>query len=241
MAVPLDFTVAEVVAMGRSPTSDRPTATRQQIGISAMPHWDESAQAPSGAAITRRCPAGKQRVLVVRALAQQTRLLLLDEPSNHLDVRCQLEILALVRELGLTTVAALHDLNLVARFCNRRYLMAAGRVVASGTPDEVLIPERIAEVFGVRADRWCDPQTGQLHLAFDCLAPRAVRAGSSRMWTAMSPTSMTVSTRSRWRRSAPLRVAKENPCRTAVAAISRSLLRGRGFRPAWRTTLARRP
>lgn len=172
--------------MGRSPHKrplDRDTTADR---ISAMPHWDESAQAPSGAAITRRCPAGKQRVLVVRALAQQTRLLLLDEPSNHLDVRCQLEILALVRELGLTTVAALHDLNLVARFCNRLYLMAAGRVVASGTPAEVLIPERIAEVFGVRADRWCDPQTGQLHLAFDCLAPRAVRAGSSRIWAAMS-------------------------------------------------------
>jgi iron complex transport system ATP-binding protein len=71
-------------------------------------------------------------VLIALALAQQSRLLLLDEPTNHLDVRYQLEILHLVRMPRLTTVAALHDLNHAAGFCDRVYVMTAGQLVADG-------------------------------------------------------------------------------------------------------------
>jgi len=93
----------------------------------------------------------KQRVILARALAQQPRLLILDEPTNHLDPRYQLELLQLVRRLKIGTLASIHDLNLAAAFCDRLYVIEGGRIVASGTPHEVLTVELLREVFGVQA------------------------------------------------------------------------------------------
>ncbi len=115
----------------------------------------------------------KQRVQVARALAQRSYLHLLDEPPNHRDIRYQLEILSLVRGLGHSTLAAIHDLNLAAQYCDRIYVMAAGRLVASGPPEEMLTPERIAECFGVRAHCSTHPGTGRPILAFAALRPAA--------------------------------------------------------------------
>lgn len=94
----------------------------------------------------------RQRIHIARALAQEPKVLLLDEPTNHLDIRHQLAVLALIRRLPVTVVAALHDLNLAAAFCDRIVLMADGRLIASGPPAEVLTADRIARVFGVVAD-----------------------------------------------------------------------------------------
>ncbi|MBF3264048.1 ABC transporter ATP-binding protein, partial [Pseudomonas aeruginosa] len=80
----------------------------------------------------------KQRALLARALVQEPRLLILDEPTNHLDPRYQLELLRLLRSLGLSTLASFHDLNLAAAFCDRLYVLDGGRIVAQGTPTEVL-------------------------------------------------------------------------------------------------------
>ena len=107
----------------------------------------------------------RQRVIVSRALAQRPRILLLDEPTSNLDVLHQLKVLGLVRRLvdeGLTAVAAIHDLNLAARFCDRLTLLSEGRVLAEGTPEEVLAPETIAAAFDVEAGVYRDPNTGSL-------------------------------------------------------------------------------
>ncbi|MFE9724920.1 ABC transporter ATP-binding protein [Streptomyces sp. NPDC005794] len=93
----------------------------------------------------------RQRVQIARALAQQPRELLLDEPTNHLDIQHQLELLSLVAALPVTAVVALHDLNLAAMFCDRVTVMKEGRVVAGGTPSEVITEELIADVYRVRA------------------------------------------------------------------------------------------
>lgn len=93
----------------------------------------------------------RQRVQIARALAQEPDVLVLDEPTNHLDIRHQLDLLALVRETGATVIAALHDLNLAATFCDRLAVLAAGTMVAEGAPAEVLTPELISAVYGVRA------------------------------------------------------------------------------------------
>lgn len=95
----------------------------------------------------------RQRVLIARALAQASTHLLLDEPTNHLDVRYQHELLALVAGLPLCTVVVLHDLNLAARYCDRIVLLAEGRVVASGEPGDVLVPEHIEPVYGIDVTR----------------------------------------------------------------------------------------
>ncbi len=110
-----------------------------------------------------------QRVHLARALAQEPRLLLLDEPTNHLDVRAQLRTLSLLRDLaagGVSVLAALHDLNLAASYCDHVVVLAHGRVVASGPVAEVLVPEVIEETYGVTADVLIHPRTGRPLIAF---------------------------------------------------------------------------
>lgn len=107
----------------------------------------------------------RQRVQIARALAQKPDHLLLDEPTNHLDIAHQLEILALVRQLDVTVVVALHDLNLAAMFCDRIVVLSAGTVVATGTPVQVLTEELIAEVYGVRCR--VTLESGRPHVRFE--------------------------------------------------------------------------
>lgn len=93
----------------------------------------------------------RQRVQIARALAQSPQELLLDEPTNHLDIQHQLDLLSLVADLPLTSVIALHDLNLAAMFCDHLLVLREGVTYASGTPTEVITEELIAKVYGVRA------------------------------------------------------------------------------------------
>jgi iron complex transport system ATP-binding protein len=99
-------------------------------------------------------------------LLQPFNLLVLDEPTNHLDIRYQLEILDIVRGLHVSTLTALHDLNLAALYCDRLYVLSAGCIVASGTPDNVLTADLIYEVYGVRADVATHPATGKPHITY---------------------------------------------------------------------------
>jgi len=92
----------------------------------------------------------RQRVQIARALAQDPDHLLLDEPTNHLDIAHQLEILALIRTVNVTTVVALHDLNLAAMFCDHVVVLSGGAIVAVGTPIQVLTEDLIGTVYGVR-------------------------------------------------------------------------------------------
>jgi iron complex transport system ATP-binding protein len=102
-----------------------------------------------------------QRVRLARALAQEPRVLVLDEPTTSLDVRHEMELFELVRRLvdgGLAGLVITHHINLAARFADRMILLSAGRVAAEGTPAEVLRRETLREVFGwpVAVTTWCD-------------------------------------------------------------------------------------
>ncbi|MDN4474032.1 ABC transporter ATP-binding protein [Demequina zhanjiangensis] len=109
----------------------------------------------------------RQRVSVARALAQRPGILLLDEPTNHLDVTAQLDTLDLVSRLGVTVVAALHDLNHAARWCTRVIVLSDGTVAADGPPAEVLTPRTLSEVYGVSATVLTHPSDGRPVIAFD--------------------------------------------------------------------------
>ena len=162
-----DFTVGEVVEMGRTPHKgllEADNARDAQIVQDALARVN---MADFVARSFNTLSGGeKQRVLVARALAQEPKLLVLDEPTNHLDIRYQLEILNLVRELGITTLVTLHDLNLAAAYCHRLYLLANGRIVMAGIPDVVLTPQWVRDVYGVATTCIPHPTTGRLLLAF---------------------------------------------------------------------------
>ncbi|WBU63986.1 ABC transporter ATP-binding protein [Paracoccus aerodenitrificans] len=102
--------------------------------------------------ITELSGGEQARTLIARALAQNTPVLLADEPVAGLDPAYQISVMALFRELadeGRTVIVSLHDLGLAARHCTRLVLMDRGRIVADGTPHDVLIPDHLAQVFGI--------------------------------------------------------------------------------------------
>ncbi|MDT1062251.1 ABC transporter ATP-binding protein [Paracoccus sp. CPCC 101403] len=107
----------------------------------------------------------RQRVWIAMALAQETELLLLDEPTTFLDVSHQVEVLDLLTDLnqtrGITIVMVLHDLNLAARYADSLVAMAKGRLHAFGPPEEVLTVENVLQVFGLRSRVIPDPISGK--------------------------------------------------------------------------------
>ena len=175
----VELTVREVVLLGRTPhipVFAAPTARDHDV----VAHSLEAAGAARFAERRFRSLSGgeRQRVVLAKALAQEPQLLLLDEPTNHLDVRAQLGALEVLGELvrgGLTVFAALHDLNLAAAYADHLVVLAEGRVVAAGPPRQVLTPELVERVYGVRAAVAEHPLTGQPLIAF-APAPASVPA-----------------------------------------------------------------
>ena len=164
-ALPFSTTVDEVVALGRLPhehpirgmrPADRAAvaAAIEQVGVGHLMGRD-----------ARELSLGeRQLVLLAMAVAQDADVLVLDEPTVHLDLRHQVEVMELLRDLnarqGTTILAVLHDLALAAHFFPRLVVLDGGRVVGDGPASEVLAPDRIREVFGVDPSlvRLPDPQ-----------------------------------------------------------------------------------
>ena len=153
--LPGNFLALDVVLMGRTPYLrwlENEGALDWEAARLAMGRTElaELAERPVG----ELSGGEQQRVLIARALAQQAPVMLLDEPTAHLDLRHQDQVLRLVRELArersLAVLLALHDLNLVARFADRVALLSNGRVRALGKPEQVLTPDQLAEVYGMR-------------------------------------------------------------------------------------------
>lgn len=163
----LELTVADCVATGRLPhsrllggrrTDDRDAVDRAMAAAGVTGFADRDVSTLSG--------GERQRVQLARALAQEPQILVLDEPTNHLDIRHQLQLLALVRNLQITTLVTLHDLNLAAAYCDEIVMLEHGRVIAAGPPGKVLTPPLLHQVFGVRADTLTNPLTGRLQLVY---------------------------------------------------------------------------
>lgn len=161
-----DFSVQDVVLMGRSPhkkTLERDNAQDFRIVEEAltkvgMLHFAErSFSTLSG--------GEQQRVILARALAQQTPCLILDEPTNHLDIKYQLQLMDLVRGLDRTVITAVHDLNIAAMYCDWLYAVKDGRVVGQGTPQALLTPEFIRQVYEVEAEVSTD-RNGMLRVLY---------------------------------------------------------------------------
>jgi iron complex transport system ATP-binding protein len=155
----LGRTPHEALLGGRDPSSDA-VVTQALTDAGALPFAERELPSLSG--------GERQRVLLARALAQQPRLLLLDEPMNHLDIAAQLEVLGLLTRLaasGVTVVAAMHDLALAASHADHVVVLAHGRTFASGPTATTLTPDLIHDVYGVRAAWTTSPLTGKPLLA----------------------------------------------------------------------------
>src|SRR5215216_277667 len=152
VSMPPAYTVWETVLFGRTPylgflgqpsQKDQDIARQSLARVSALPFAERRVGELSG--------GEQQRILLARALCQSTPILLLDEPTAHLDLQYQVGLLELVSELAhkdnLAVLIALHDLNLAAHYADRIALMVAGNIKAIGKPKEVLQPELIAEAY----------------------------------------------------------------------------------------------
>ncbi|MGI5905870.1 MAG: ABC transporter ATP-binding protein [Candidatus Pararuminococcus gallinarum] len=165
--VPFDFMVEEIVAMGRSPHKklfDIDTPHDKQMVYHALEHLGMEHMAKRS--YLHLSGGEKQRVLIARAIAQESDFFVLDEPTNHLDISYQIQIFDFIKRLKVTVLSAIHDLNMAALYCDRIYVMKAGRIVLQGTPEEVLTPENIFEVYGVHSAVERHPMTGKLSITF---------------------------------------------------------------------------
>ena len=169
-----DFTVRELVMIGRTPhkrSFERDTSADHSIVDHAMERV--GCQRLAARRFNTLSGGEKQLVLIARALAQQADHLILDEPTNQLDIHHQVEILEIVSGLGVTVLAALHDLSLAALFCHAIHVLCAGQLVAAGAPATVLTPETILHAYGADVLVIDHPDTGTPHLI-----PRRIQPSS---------------------------------------------------------------
>ena len=159
------FSVLEMVLMGRTPHIGRfKAAGPRDLKVCQWAMDRTHSLNLQDRPITALSGGERQRVFVARALAQEPKILLLDEPTTHLDLNHEVEILDLLNELNreykMTLFCASHDLNITAEYCSQLLLMQEGRVVAAGSPDEIITPENISNVYGVEVIVEGSPATG---------------------------------------------------------------------------------
>lgn len=178
-ATPTAITVADLVARGRNPyqsilrqwsAADDAAVTRALAEVEMTEHAERLVEELSG--------GQRQRAWLAMALAQETPILLLDEPTTYLDISHQVDVLDLCSRLhagGRTLVAVLHDLNLAARYATHIVAMRAGEIVAQGPPESLITPDLLREVFDLEAVVIDDPETGR-----PLIVPRDTRPHASR-------------------------------------------------------------
>lgn len=160
-----DFSVLDIVKMGRAPHlgfwSEAGPAdlgiVRAALEAVSIPHLEARN-------IHALSSGERQMVFLAQALAQEPRILLLDEPTVHLDIRHQLDIFRLLKEWNekrnLTTVVISHDLNVASQFCKKLVLLSQGEIAVQGTPKEVITEDHIRKVYGIDARIMAHPATG---------------------------------------------------------------------------------
>jgi len=160
--ITFDFTVREIVEMGRTPytgsTARNPGLVDDAMRLAGVTDL-------AGRIASQLSGGEQQRVLIARALAQEPSILLLDEPTSHLDLHHQTAVLRLVRDRvsdnKLAALAVLHDLNLAASYCDRLLLMARGHVIAQGPVADVLTEANVHAAYGARVWVRCHPVSGR--------------------------------------------------------------------------------
>jgi iron complex transport system ATP-binding protein len=162
-----EYSVMDIVLMGRTPhlrllerekESDFQLARDSLRKVGMEKYEDRNFQSLSG--------GEKQRVILARALTQCPKFLILDEPTNHLDIRYQLEILSIIKELNVSVLTALHDLNIAAQYCDYIYMIKDGKIIISGRPEKIITTENIKSVYDVEANVFHSPIDNQIMVQY---------------------------------------------------------------------------
>ena len=160
-----DFSIYDIVIMGRSPykkmlendnTNDHNLTVNALKKVGLYDIKDRSYLTLSG--------GEKQRAILARAMVQTPKMLLLDEPTNHLDIKYQLQLMRIVKSLNIEVIAAIHDLNIAAMYCDKIYVLKDGKIVQYGTPKEILTPQLIKNVYEVDAELIVDKD--RVHISY---------------------------------------------------------------------------
>lgn len=162
-----NLTVYDIVALGLLPhkglfTREQPQDKQkidcaiQQVGLS-----DKTLQN-----FEHLSGGEKQRALIARAIVQSPSLLIMDEPTSHLDVRYQIQVIELAKSLGITVIASFHDLNLASAMCDQLIVLDKGKLVEQGTPQKVITSEMLSNVFGVCAEVSVHAQHKVPHISY---------------------------------------------------------------------------
>lgn len=162
-----DFSVMDMVLIGRSPHKkfmERDNLKDYRIALESLKKVgmedfkDRGFNSLSG--------GEKQRIILARALAQNTRCLILDEPTNHLDIKYQLQFMSIAKDLDITVISAIHDLNLAAIYCDKLYALKEGELVAYGSPRDVLTSELIKDIYDVDSEVTINKDSNLLNIIY---------------------------------------------------------------------------
>ncbi|MDH7593146.1 MAG: ABC transporter ATP-binding protein [Methanomicrobiales archaeon] len=159
-----DFSVEEVVRMGRYPHKERfATEDEEDRRIASLAMEATGILHIASRSVLEISGGELQRVIIARALAQEPKVLLLDEPTSHLDLGQQVSILEMLKTLSrkIAVIAVFHDLNYAAHYCDRLILLHDHRILAMGDPESVFTPERIRAAFGIDVTVRRNPLTGR--------------------------------------------------------------------------------
>ncbi len=181
-AFEFDFTALEIVLMGRLPyltrfqiegADDRKLARYAMVRTKCWEFRDKYIKNLSG--------GEKQRVIVARALTQGTKYLLLDEPTSHLDLNFQYEILDLLSELNrtkkVTMISVFHDINLASKYCTRLILMKYGKIIADGLPEKIITQKNMSKIYDFNIILKEHPREGYKYVLPDITRPRITTKG----------------------------------------------------------------
>ena len=170
--IDFNFTVEQVVMMGRTPFLGRfDRESSNDIKIAEWAMKETGVLELKEKLITHLSGGELQRVVIARALTQEPTILALDEPTSHLDIHHQINILSIIRSLAkrksLTIVAVLHDVNHALEYCDNLFLLNQGKIVNSGSPEKVITPEIMEEVYNLNVKITKNPFTGNPYMVHD--------------------------------------------------------------------------
>ncbi|MCM1987053.1 heme ABC transporter ATP-binding protein [Methanococcoides seepicolus] len=166
ISINFEFAVKDIVMMGRTPYI-KSNESPEDFDIVEDSMEKTKTDFLKDRLVTQLSGGELQRVIIARALAQQTDILLLDEPTSHLDITNQIDILNLVKDesrKGKLVVAVVHDLNLAAYYCDKIALIRDGKLISLGTPAEVLTPETIGKVYNLPVEVVTNEITNSLYV-----------------------------------------------------------------------------